>query len=134
MSLPRSNGKPDRVVVRGIKGFLEGQQLVLEVGDSVVIGRSRRADLSTRASPHFLGRRDRLAVLRSNPFRSVSREHVQIHFLHPGLVEIRDLSQNGTFLDGRRIDCVALTDLHERRRILSLGSQERLFLEMIRRG
>ena len=41
------------------------------------------------------------------------------------------MSSNGTFLDGRRIDCVALTDLDSERHILSLGAQERLFLEMV---
>ena len=61
---------------------------------------------------------------------SVSRRHARIHFLHPGLVEIRDLSSNGTFLDGRRIDCVAVTDLDKRAHVLSLGAQERLFIEL----
>ena len=46
-------------------------------------------------------------------------------------MEIKDLSRNGTFLDGRRIECVAVTDLRERAHVLELGSQERLFLEMV---
>ncbi len=132
MSSPRSNGKVARVVVCGIKGFLEGEERILEIGDVLVIGRSRRVGLSTRVSARLRERDDRAEVVRSNPFCSVSRQHVRIHFRDEDLVEITDLSANGTFLDGDRIDTVAVTDLHERRRILSLGSQERLFLEMIR--
>lgn len=123
--------KGPRVVIRGIKGFLAGEERVLEVGDALVIGRSRAADLSTRNSYLLNRRTDRLSVIKSEPFKSVSRRHVRIHFLHPGLVEIKDMSSNGTFLDGRRIDCVAVTDLDSERHILSLGSQERLFVEMV---
>ena len=120
-----------RVVVRGVKGFLEGEERVLGVGDAIIIGRSRSADLSTRRAERLMHRDDRLDVIGSDPFKSISRRHARIHFLHKDLVEIKDLSANGTFLDGRRIDCVAVTDLREQCHILQLGSQERLFLEML---
>ncbi len=127
----KANGNSPRLVVRGIKGFLQGEERILSVGEVLVVGRSRSADLSTRAANRLVRRNDRLDVMQSDPFKSISRRHALIRYLHPGLVEIKDLSRNGTFLDGRRIECVAVTDLRERAHVLELGSQERLFLEMV---
>lgn len=119
-----------RLRVRGLKGFLAGEERVLDVGDELVVGRSRHADLSVRCAARFRAREDRGEILFSEPFLSVSRRHARIRFLHRDLVEVQDLSRNGTFLDGRRVDCVALTDLRERSHVLSLGAAERLLLEM----
>jgi predicted transcriptional regulator len=55
---------------------------------------------------------------------------VRLHFLHPGLLEIKDISANGTYLDGRRIDCVAVTDLNERSHLLAVGAQEQFELTL----
>ena len=118
------------LVLRGVKGFLAGEEHRIAVGEAVVIGRSRDADVSVRSALKTLDRSDYSDILESEPFKSVSRRHVRIHFLHPGLVEIKDLSQNGTFLDGKRVDCVGLTDLDENVHILSLGAAERLSLEI----
>lgn len=118
------------LLVRGLRGFLTGQVRELAVGDVLVVGRSRKADLSTRIALRDGDRPDRLELMRSEPFRAVSRRHVRIHFLHPGLVEIKNLSRNGTTLDGNRIDCVAVTDLHARPRVLAVGPQEQLELSI----
>jgi len=119
------------LVIRGVKGFLAGEERRVGIGEAVVIGRSREADVSVRSALRTLDRGDYTDILESDPFKSVSRLHVRIHFLHPGLVEVKDLSQNGTFLDGKRVDCVGLTDLDEHVHILSLGDAERLSLEIV---
>jgi len=119
-----------QLVIRGIKGFLEGEERELAVGEAIVVGRSRSADLSTRKSKRFADRGDAAKIIQSHSFLSVSRKHVRIHFLHPGLVEVKDLSHNGTFVDGHRADCVGLTDLKERSHTVQLGSVERLVLEL----
>ncbi|MHC4577086.1 MAG: FHA domain-containing protein [Planctomycetota bacterium] len=119
-----------RLIVRGTKGFLAGAVHVLQVGESMVIGRSRAADLSTRKAERLYDRDDWKVILHSEPFLSVSRQHVRIHFLHPDLVEIKDMSSNGTLLDGHRIDCVALTDLDQRSHTIRVGAQEHFRLEM----
>ncbi len=122
------NGCPD-LVVRAVKGFLAGEERVLRVGEEIVVGRSRGADFSVRKARSLAARTDCAEVLRSAPFLSVSRKHVKIHFLHKDLVEVQDLSVNGTYMDGKRIDCVALTDLREKSHTLALGVCERLVLE-----
>jgi len=125
---PERNGGPD-LVVRAVKGFLAGEERVLHVGDEIVVGRSRGADFSVRKARSLAERKDCAEIVRSEPFLSVSRRHVKIHFLHKDLVEVQDLSANGTYMDGKRIDCVALTDLREKSHTLALGVSERLVLE-----
>lgn len=117
------------ILVRGVKGFLRGEERVLRVGEECVVGRSRAADLSLKRAKRFLERPDRVQVAKSERFLAVSRRHVRIRFLHPDVVEVKDLSANGTLLDGRRVDCVALTDLRSRAHEIGLGTMEVLRLE-----
>ena len=125
------SGNGPRLLVQGLRGFLRGEERTLHVGDVLTIGRSRGADLSTRKSDILNSRDDWRKVISSEAFLTVSRRHVQIQFLHPHVVEIRDNSSNGTFLDGKRIDCVALTDLHKHSHILAVGAQERFKLRVV---
>ena len=118
------------LVVKGMKGFLAGEEVVMKVGDRLVVGRSRSADLSVRRARRFVEREDIEFVMKSEAYLSVSRRHVQIHYMHPELIELRDLSSNGTFVDGKKIDCIGLTDLKQRSHIVALGFSERLLLEM----
>lgn len=90
-----------RVVGRG--GLLDGETRILAPGDTLVVGRSRSCDLSLRRARRFLRDPGQLAILRSQPFRRVSRVHCEIAYLPDARVEIRDLSQNGTLVDGRRL-------------------------------
>ena len=129
----RDGDKPC-LVIKGLRGFLRGAERILRVGETLVIGRSRGADLSTRKSRILCAREDWRDVISSEPFLTVSRRHVQIHFLHPNVVEVKDVSANGTYLDGQRIDCVALTDLHRQTHILAVGAQERFRLQVVNGG
>jgi len=118
------------LIVKGIKGFLAGEEVVMKVGDTLTVGRSRSAGLSMRKSRRLQERDDVAHVMGSEAFLAVSRRHTRIHYLHPDCIEIKDLSRNGTFVDGRKVDCVALTDLKQRSHIVALGGAERLLLEM----
>lgn len=122
------------LVVRGTKGFLSGAVHMLRVGESMTIGRSRSADLSMRKAERLYEQDDWRILMNSEPFLSVSRHHVRIHFLHRDLVEVKDMSSNGTMLDGRRIDCVAITDLDEQPHTLRLGARESFRLEIVPEG
>lgn len=75
-----------RVVLRGIKGGLQGQTLVLEDGMRYILGRSQ--DCSLRLP---------------DPYLLVSRYHCRIKVSAP-FVAIQDLgSLNGTYINGGRI-------------------------------
>lgn len=117
--------------IRGVRGFLQGEELLLQRGGEVVIGRSRGCDLSLRRSTRYLEREDRGSVSKSEAWRTVSREHVRIAYHRPDHIVIEDLSANGSFLDGERIDGkVNIEDLGNGSRILALGVVERLKLEL----
>ena len=88
--------------------------------------------MSLRMSAKFLARPDRNQLRGSRAYRSVSRRHVRIAFYRPDHVVIEDLSANGTFVDGKKVDGkLVLTDLDETYHLLGLGSVERLRLELV---
>lgn len=122
-------GEGPTLLVKGVKGFLAGEEREVAVGEVLVVGRSRSADFSVRKARKLVERADAVEVMGTEAFLSVSRKHVRIHYMHPDLIEIQDLSSNGTYLDGRKVDCVAVTDLKQRSHILALGAVERLVIE-----
>ena len=115
-------------VLVGVEGFVQGEEYPLWRGATVVIGRSRGCDISLRRCKSWLAldpeKRDD-----QKDFKTVSRKHVRISYLDANNVEIEDLSSNGTFLDGQRIDRVVVNDLRERSYELLLGTREKLRLE-----
>ncbi len=92
------------LLVRGRGGLFEGVRCALRPGATLVIGRSRSCHLSLRRTRAFRNAEDPMGLLLSDAFRRVSRVHCEIAYLPDARVEIRDLSQNGTLIDGRRID------------------------------
>ena len=91
------------LVVEGAGGLLEGERCELARGETLVVGRSRSCQLSLRRVRGFRSRRDQEELLGSPRFRRVSRVHCEIAHLPDGRAEIRDLSRNGTLVDGRRL-------------------------------
>ena len=123
----------DGPVLTGVEGFVRGEEYPLWRGATVVIGRSRSCDISLRRCRAWLeltpnSREDQ------KDFKTVSRRHVRISYRGPDNIEIEDLSSNGTFLDGQRIDRVAMTDLRERSHELLLGTHEKLRIEWRTQG
>ncbi len=92
-----------RLAVRGHGGLLAGVSHTLARGETLVIGRSRSCDLSLRRTTAFCRREDAPALLDSRQFNRVSRIHCEIEFRADGQVQIRDLSRNGTLVDGVRV-------------------------------
>ena len=118
------------LVVRGLAGFLIGEEKRVAVGESLVIGRSRRAGLSTRRSKKLKARPDWEKVIGTAAFLTVSRRHTRIDHVSPGVVEITDLSSNGTYLDGKQIARETVSDLAAKTHLLGVGAQERFELSL----
>ena len=118
------------LVVRGLAGFLIGEEKRVLVGESLVIGRSRRAGLSTRRAKKLKARPDWEKVIGTAAFLTVSRRHTRIDHVSPGVVEITDLSSNGTYLDGKQIARETVSDLAARTHLLGVGAQERFELSL----
>jgi pSer/pThr/pTyr-binding forkhead associated (FHA) protein len=118
--------------IKGVRGFFQDEEIMLQRGEEIVIGRSRGADLSLRRATRFLERLDRHEVARSEAYRTVSRLHARIAFYRPDHIVIEDLSSNGTFLDRARVkDKCIVTDLASCSRVLTLGAVERLQLDLL---
>ena len=91
------------LLVRGHGGILAGAEHTLAPGETLVVGRSRTCDLSLRGTDAFRGREDAATLLLTKEFNRVSRVHCEIAYHEDGRVEIRDLSRNGTLVDGNRV-------------------------------
>jgi len=94
---------PPRLLVIGQGAVLSGERRALVPGATLVVGRSRSCQLSLRRCRGFVKSHDRPALLASEGFQRVSRVHCEVAYLPDGRVEIRDLSRNGTIVDGRRL-------------------------------
>lgn len=101
--MTRTTPTTARLEVRGHGGLFAGVAHSLHPGDTLVIGRSRSCDLSLRKTDEFKKREDAVTLLDSRQFNRVSRIHCEIEFRKDGQVQIRDLSRNGTFVDGVRV-------------------------------
>lgn len=118
------------LTLRGIHGLLANEAVSIRLGESVVVGRSRKCDFCTRFSKTFLTatEEEQFAMLDTRSFLRVSRRHVRITFLSPSCVEVWDLSNNGTWVDGNRVDRIFL-DLDQGGEVeISLADAERLRL------
>jgi pSer/pThr/pTyr-binding forkhead associated (FHA) protein len=118
----------DGPILVGTDGFVRGVEFPIDSGAGVTVGRSRSCELS-------LQRLDAWTALspeeqsHEKEFKSVSRKHVRISVHNDNTVEIEDLSSNGTFVDGKRIKRIVITDLPERSHEVLLGTRETFRLE-----
>lgn len=113
------------LALRGTGEFGEGSHLPIRLGQTVVVGRSRHCDWSLKRTPAWLrspdGERDE--VRQSMPWRTTSRRHCRIAYIAPDLVDVENLSANGTIVDGHRVDRIVLTDCRQRAHTIRLGPQ-----------
>ena len=104
------NGNGYRVlVIRGMGGYLEDETYRLSYGQKVTIGRSRHCTFSLKDARKFVEGGDASAT--DEAFLRVSRNHLEISYPHPRMVEVRNLSRNGTRVDGKAIERVVLSEL-----------------------
>lgn len=118
----------DGPVLVGTDGFVLGEEFPIDMGSTVVIGRSRTCDISLRRCRSWLALDKELRESQDD-FKSVSRKHMRISYYDSSNIEVEDLSSNGTFVDGRRINRTVITDIRERSYELLLGTRERFRLE-----
>lgn len=108
----------------GIAGLVKGEEFSIQVGESHTVGRSRDCNICLREVPKARELKEGDELLERH-FNTVSRVHMRVTHHAPDNVEIEDLSSNGLFLDGKRVEgTVVLTDLPEHRHELKLGTHE----------
>lgn len=116
------------LVLVGVHGVVQGETFPLEQGKAVVIGRSRSCDISLRNCKRWL-QAEEFGEEIEEASRTVSRKHLKVSFRAPGAVELEDLSSNGTFLDGKRIDRHVITDVVNTQHEIQLGGGDAFRLE-----
>lgn len=106
----------------GRDGLTEGESVKLCLGETVVVGRSRTCDLSLKKTLRYLcDDAERARIRASLPYRATSRRHVRLTYLSPDVVEVENLSRNGTLVDGFRVDRVLLHDVRTATHEIRLG-------------
>lgn len=113
----------------GIAGFVDGEEFELKPGETIVIGRSRSCDISLQNCEKYL-EVDPTAQNAEQHFKTVSRKHVTLEFNSLENIKVTDSSQNGTFIDGKRLSKpVVIKDIAERTHELKLGTNEAFRLQ-----
>jgi hypothetical protein len=113
----------------GIAGHVKGEELPLEYGKKVVIGRSRAADWSLVRMKSWTAK-TKPEQESDHAFRTVSGRHFEVTMFNLGSIEVVNLSSNGTKLDGQPLDRTTITDLASKSHEISFGADEVLRLEM----
>lgn len=113
----------------GINGHFTGEIFPLQYGKTITIGRSRTADFSLRRTTKY---RSQSANDRSEDAsaKTVSAKHFQITMFNLRSIEIRNLSPNGTHLDGKLIEKAILNDAAAQTHEIRFGQDEAFKLEM----
>ena len=109
--------------VRGLGQLAEGQHVKVSLGETIVVGRSRHCHWSLRRAPTYLksAPNGRARIQSDLAYTSVSRKHARISYVAADMVEVENLSGNGTLVDGKLVDKILLTDLRARGHRIQLG-------------
>ena len=115
-------------VLVGIAGLVEGETFPLEYGKSLLVGRSRSCDISLRNCKRWEALED-AGQTPEETSKTVSRKHLKVTCHDANSIELEDLSSNGTYVDGKRIDRRLITDVKETAHQVQLGGGETFRLE-----
>ena len=121
----------EQLLLRGTSGLVHGEIFPIRKGQTVIIGRSRGCDICLKRIKRYMdlpeNERDK-----DKDFLSVSRRHIRLTFQDAARVELEDLSANGTYLDGKKMEqTVVLSDLSSVVHELMLGPREKFRLEYV---
>jgi hypothetical protein len=112
----------------GVSGHVAGEELSLEYGKKVVVGRSRSADWSLVRLKSWTSKSEAEREA-DDAFRTVSGKHFEITMFNLGSIELVNLSPNGTLLDGKPVSRATLTDVASTPHEIRFGADEILRLE-----
>ena len=115
--------------LRGIEGHVKGEEIKLEYGRTIVVGRSRSCDFSLRRIKGWL-EKDQETREKDRAFRTVSGRHFEITMYNLGSIEVVNLSPNGTYVDGKRIDKTVIDDISEKSHEIKMGLDEKFELAL----
>jgi pSer/pThr/pTyr-binding forkhead associated (FHA) protein len=115
----------------GVSGHVAGEELVLEYGKKVAVGRSRSADWSLVRMKSWTAKSE-ADQKADDAFRTVSGKHFEITMFNLGSIEVVGLSRNGTQLDGRPVTRETIADVTAKPHEIRFGADEVLRLESVK--
>jgi hypothetical protein len=113
----------------GVNGYFNGHVFPLEYGKTFTIGRSRRADFSLRRTHQYRAKNQDDRDKDAAP-KTVSGLHFQITMYNLGSIEIKNLSRNGTLVDGKSVATTLIKDVARKSHEIRCGMDEVFRLEM----
>jgi hypothetical protein len=113
----------------GIEGHFKGQLYPLDYGKPMVVGRSRMVAISLRRTQKYrlLSEAERE---KDEAAQTVSGKHFQVTMFNLSSIEVKNLSPNGTRLDGKTIDTSMISDVATKVHKIEFGVGEIFKLEM----
>jgi pSer/pThr/pTyr-binding forkhead associated (FHA) protein len=113
----------------GVGGHFKGERYALRYGRTVTIGRSREADFSLKRTDTYRNQsnddHDKDVAA-----KTVSGKHLQVTMYNLRSIEIKNLSPNGTQVDGKVIETIVINDVADKPHEIRFGNEEVLRLEM----
>lgn len=88
----------ERLILKGINGIALGELFYINYGTMVSIGRGEGCTISYRKFKKYPRNDDK-----NKDLLSVSRKHLRITFYNSHSIELKDLSANGTYINGKPI-------------------------------
>jgi pSer/pThr/pTyr-binding forkhead associated (FHA) protein len=88
----------ERLILKGIKGLALSETFYIDYGQMATIGRGRECSISYRTFKKY-PRNDE----NNKDLLSVSRKHLRITFYNSNSIELKDLSANGTCINGKPV-------------------------------
>jgi pSer/pThr/pTyr-binding forkhead associated (FHA) protein len=117
-----------RIVLKGTTGLVKDETFSIDSGQAVTLGRSRSCDISIKSCKAY-AMMEPEARDKDEGLLTVSRKHLKIRFVKPETIELEDLSSNGTFLDGKKVEKLVIADLPQKAYELRLGRRETFKME-----
>ncbi|MFH1227674.1 MAG: FHA domain-containing protein [Planctomycetota bacterium] len=112
----------ERLVLKGIKGIAQNEIFYVQYGQIVNIGRASYCEISYQKFKAYPKNEE------EEPTLNISREHLRISFFNTHSVQLKDLSSNGTFVNGRAIRKIFITDIFDKSYEIKLGPTETFLL------
>lgn len=119
-----------RAVITGRAGLFLGEQAFIHLGQCIVVGRSRTCDVSVARAGECL-KLSKEALEHHASYRKISRRHFRVCLVSPEVLEVEDLSTNGTVVNGHRVHRVQIptfgTEIKEV--VIEFGEGENMLVE-----
>jgi hypothetical protein len=113
----------------GVAGHFKDEVFPLRYGKTLTVGRSRSADFSLKRTEKY---RVQTAEEREadESAQTISSKHFQITMYNWRSIEIKNLSPNGTTVDGKAVDHLVINDAMTQTHEIQFGVEEAVRLEV----